>query len=376
MKIKAAVLRQAGMPPPYRKSQPLSIEEIELDPPGDDEVLIQIMAAGLCHSDLLAISGERARPTPMVLGHEAAGVVVETGKRVYRFRSGDHVIPSFVAGCGTCGMCLRGRPALCIPATRANLAGELLDGATRLHKDGETIRHHSGVAAFAEYAVVHQNALIKIDKELPFEFAALFGCAAVTGAGAIVNTAKLKAGQSIAIVGLGGVGLCALLASVAVGAGTIVAIDLRREKLALARDLGAHLIFQSGNGESVEAIRNATGGGVHVAVESAGAPAALDLAYKVTKRGGKTVVAGMPGPDAKIVLSHLSLAAEERTLQGSYMGAGVPSRDIPRYIALYRDGRLPIDRLLTDRVGFEGLNEAFDRLRTGSVVRQVMNTQK
>jgi len=372
MKIKAAVLWESGKTYPFTKSLPLSIEEIELDPPGHGELLIQIKAAGLCHSDLVAINGERAKPTPMVIGHEAAGVVAEVGTGVDGFEVGDHVVPSYVSSCGRCEMCREGRPALCLPASKANMAGTMMDGTTRLHKNGTRIFHHSGVAAFAEFAVVSQNALVKIDADIPFEQAALFGCAVVTGVGSVVNTAKICPGQSIAIIGLGGVGLSAMMAAIASGAGRVIVADINDDKLQVALKLGAHEAFNAKDDDCVERVRTSTGGGVHIAIESAGMPQALDLAYKLTRRGGTTVAAGMPGPKASITLSHLSLASEERTLKGSYMGSCVPSRDIPRYLGLFQDGKLPIDRLTSHQITFDELNEGFDRIADGSSLRQVM----
>ena len=372
MRIKAAVLREIGKPRPYSESRPLSIEEVELDPPGPGEVLIQIKAAGLCHSDLVAINGERAKPVPIVVGHEASGVVVELGRDVDNLEIGDHVVPSFVASCGQCEMCIQGRPALCIPATKANVDGTLFGGPIRLHKNGERIFHHSGVAAFAQYAVISQNSAIKIDKRIPFDQAALFGCAVATGVGSIVNTAQIKPGQSVAIVGLGGVGLSALLAALMSAAGCVVAVDVNEEKLSFARGLGAHLAVNAKSANCVDEIRQATDGGTHIAVETAGVPQALDMAYKITRRGGSTIAAGMPGPDASITLSHLNLTAEERTIKGSYMGSCIPRRDIPRYLGLFRDGKLPIDRLTSHKIGLEELNEGFDRMAQGLVLRQVL----
>jgi alcohol dehydrogenase len=372
MKIRAGVLWESGKRRPYAESHPLSIEDVELDPPKKAEVLVRIKAVGLCHSDLVAISGERSRPVPMVIGHEAAGIVAEVGSDVEGYEVGDHVVVSYVASCGRCEMCREGRPALCQPAATANLAGTLLDGTTRLHRNGQRIHHHSGVAAFAEYAVISKDALVKIDPEILFEQAALFGCAVVTGVGSVVNTARVAPGQSTAIVGLGGVGLSALLAAIASGAGQIVAVDINDDKLGLARQLGAHETFNANLENCAEKIRAATGGGVHFAFETAGVPSALDLAYRITRRGGTTVAAGMPGPDASITLSHLSLAAEERAIKGSYMGSCVPSRDIPRYIGLFQDGRLPIDRLMSRSIGFDELNAALDRLADGDTVREVL----
>ena len=372
MKMRAAVLREMGKPFPFADSQPLAIEEVELDPPGKGEVLIDVKAVGLCHSDLVAITGERGKPVPIVIGHEAAGVVMELGPDVEGFAVGDHVIPSYVASCGRCDMCREGRPALCEPATVANGAGTMLDGTTRLHKDGHRINHHSGVAGFAEYAVVSQNALVKIDPAIPFEQAALFGCGVVTGVGSVINTGCVRAGQSVAVVGLGGVGLSALLAAKASGASQVIAVDINADKLGLARQLGADAAFNPMDEGFVEALRNATGGGVHLAVETAGSARALETAYAITRRGGTTVGAGMPGPEALMPLSHLSLVGEERTLKGSYMGGCVPSRDIPRYMAMFQQGMLPVDRLMSRTIGFDELNEAFDRLHHGETVREVL----
>lgn len=372
MKIRAAVLRESGLPRPYCESKPLQIEEVELDGPKRGEVLVQIKAVGLCHSDLVAINGERGKPMPIVIGHEAAGIVVELGEGVQGFDKGDHVVPTYVASCGHCEMCAVGRPALCEPATMTNADAVLGDGTTRLHKNGQRIHHHSGVAGFAEYAVMSKDALIKIDKSIPFEHAALFGCGVVTGVGALLNTAGVKPGEHVAVVGLGGVGLSALLAAVAAGAGRIIALDLNPQKLQLARELGADFAINAADSDCVSRVREATLGGSHVAVETAGSAKALETAYQITRRGGTTVTAGMPGPEAKITLSHLSLSAEERCLKGSYMGSCVPKRDIPRYLSMFQDGKLPVDKLLSRTIGFNDLNAAMDRLDDAATVREIL----
>jgi alcohol dehydrogenase len=372
MKIRAAVLRESGLPRPYCESKPLQIEEVELDGPKRGEVLVQIKAVGLCHSDLVAINGERGKPMPIVIGHEAAGIVVELGEGVQGFDKGDHVVPTYVASCGHCEMCAVGRPALCEPATMTNADAVLGDGTTRLHKNGQRIHHHSGVAGFAEYAVMSKDALIKIDKSIPFEHAALFGCGVVTGVGALLNTAGVKPGEHVAVVGLGGVGLSALLAAVAAGAGRIIALDLNPQKLQLARELGADFAINAADSDCVSQVREATLGGSHVAVETAGSAKALETAYQITRRGGTTVTAGMPGPEAKITLSHLSLSAEERCLKGSYMGSCVPKRDIPRYLSMFQDGKLPVDKLLSRTIGFNDLNAAMDRLDDAATVREIL----
>ena len=372
MKVRAAVLRETGAAHPYAESRPLRVEEIELAPPGPGEVLVRIRAAGLCHSDLSVINGDRPRPLPMALGHEAAGEVAGLGAGVGDLAVGDHVVLVFVPSCGHCLPCAEGRPALCEPGAAANGAGTLLSGARRLAQDGAPINHHLGCSAFAEYAVVSRHSLVKIDPALPFVEAALFGCAVLTGVGAVVNTARMQAGASCAVIGLGGVGLAAVIGAVAAGARDIVAVDLADDKLALAESLGATLAVNAADPDAVERVRAATGGGVEYAFEFAGAVKALELAWRITRRGGSTVTAGLPPPAAAFALPAVSLVAEERTLKGSYIGTCVPSRDLPRYIALYRQGRLPVDRLLSGTLALDEINTGFDRLHAGQAVRQVV----
>ncbi len=372
MRTKAAVLHEIGRPRPYAETRPLLIEELELDPPGEGEVLVRIGAAGLCHSDLSVVNGDRPRPVPMALGHEAAGEVVEVGKGVTDLVPGDHVVMIFVPSCGHCLPCMEGRPALCEPGAQSNGAGTLLSGARRLHMSGKAVNHHMGVSAFAEYAVCARPSLVKIDRDLPLEEAALFGCAVLTGVGAVVNTARVAPGSSVAVVGLGGVGLNALLGAIAAGAERIVAVDVLDDKLAFARQLGATDTFNATEADCVEQVKTATGGGVDYAFEMAGSVKAMDLCYRVTRRGGTTVTAGLSHPDHKFEVQHVSLVAEERTVKGSYIGSCVPLRDVPRYIALYRRGRLPVDRLMSDRLSLEQINEGFDRLADGHTVRQII----
>jgi alcohol dehydrogenase len=372
MKIRAAVLNEMGAPTPYAQSKPLVIETIELDPPGPGEVLVKIAAAGLCHSDLSVIEGNRPRPMPMALGHEAAGIVEELGPGVDDLKRGDHVVMVFVPSCGHCLPCSEGRPALCEPGAAANTAGTLLSGAKRLHRNGEDVNHHLGVSAFAEYATVSRRSLVKIDPDLPLDEAALFGCAVLTGVGAVINTAKISAGSSVAVIGLGGVGLSSLLGAIAAGARRVVAVDLSDDKLGLARQLGATDTFNAGSADAVNEIREATGGGVEFAFEMAGSVRAMDLAYKITRRGGTTITAGLPPPTHTINIPQVNLVAEERTVKGSYIGTCVPVRDLPRYIELYRRGRLPVDRLMSDHLKLDDINLGFDRLHEGKAVRQVV----
>lgn len=373
MKIRAAVLNAMGTPTPYAKTRPLTIEEIDLRPPGPGEVLVRMGAAGLCHSDLSVINGDRPRPTPMALGHEAAGVVEELGPGVSDLKKGDHVVLVFIPSCGHCAPCAEGRPALCEPGAAANTAGKLMSGESRLfRKDGSMVHHHMGCSAFADHAVVSRHSVVKVDPGLPLEEAALFGCAVLTGVGAVVNTGQVRAGSSVAVVGLGGVGLASLLGAVASGARHVVAIDVSDDKLKLAKELGATHTFNATTADIVEQVKAATQGGVDYAVEMAGSTRAFETAYRITRRGGTTITAGLPPPTASWAMPSTNLVAEERTIKGSYIGTCVPSRDLPRFIDLYLQGRLPVNRLLTHRLKLDEINEGFDRLNEGKAVRQVI----
>jgi alcohol dehydrogenase len=381
MKMRAAVLREMGLPAPYSESRPLSIEEVELAPPGRGEILVKIRAAGLCHSDLSAINGDRPWPMPIVPGHEAAAEVIELGDGVTDLAVGDHVALIFRPNCGTCPSCAGGRPALCIPGGESNASGSLLGGYKRLKSVegpgidgsmGSPLNHHLGCAAFAEYATVSRRSAVKIDPSLPWDEAALFGCAVITGAGAVVNTAKVEAGAKVAVVGLGGVGFSSLLAAKAVGAVEVIAVDMLDAKLDKARELGATHCFNASEPGLIEKIKAATGGGVDYAFEMAGNVKALELAYRITARGGTTVTGGLPNPAQKWELQAVTLIAEERTVKGSYVGSCVPSRDVPRFIAMYKAGLLPVDKLLSERIRLDDINGAFDRLARGESIRQVI----
>ena len=382
MKTRAALLTRMGAPAPYADSRPLEVVEVDLAPPGPGEVLLRMRAAGLCHSDLSVIDGNRPRPLPMVLGHEGAGVIEEVGPGVTDLAVGDHVVTTFVPSCGHCGPCRDARPALCEPGFAANSAGTLLEGHRRLHRtvvaagvgaiEGEPLNHHLGVSAFAEHAVVRRESVVRVDRSLGFEEAAVFGCAVITGTGAVLNTADLPPGRSVAVVGLGGVGLAALLGARLREARRIIAVDLSPAKLALARELGATDVFDAADPACAEAIRDATQGGVEYAFEMAGAVKAMELAYRITRRGGTTVTAGLSHPQAMLSLAHVGIVAEERTIKGSYLGSCVPSRDIPRYIAWYQEGRLPVDRLLSGTLPLEDINLGFDRLARGEALRQTL----
>lgn len=375
VETRAAVLSAMGAARPYAQSLPLSIETVRLDPPGPGEVGVAIRAAGLCHSDLSVIDGNRPRPLPMALGHEAAGVVKELGPGVDDLAVGDHVVMVFMPSCGHCLPCAEGRPALCEPGAAANGRGELLGGARRLRRMAEDaeLNHHLGCSAFADRVVVSRRSLVKIDPDIAFQHAALFGCAVLTGVGAAVNTAAVRPGQSVVVVGLGGVGLAAVLGALAAGASPVVAVDLSDAKLALARALGPVETVNASDADAVEQVRALTGGGAEIALEMAGSARALDSAWRMTKRGGLTVTAGLPPPDATLAVNVVSLVAEERTLKGSYIGGCVPSRDIPRYVGLFRQGRLPVDRLLSGVISLSDINSGFDRLADGEAARLIVD---
>ena len=372
MKIRAAVLDNMGAASPFAESRPLTIDTLDLDDPGHGEVLVKIEAAGLCHSDLSVINGDRPRPMPMALGHEAAGVVQKIGPGVDDLAPDDHVVMVFVPSCGHCLPCAEGRPALCEPGAAANTAGTLLSGQRRLRRNGTPVNHHLGCSAFAEYATVSRRSLVKIDRELPLDEAALFGCAVLTGVGAVLNTAKVSPGASVAVVGLGGVGLASLLGASLAGARQIVAVDLADDKLALARELGATDTVNARAEGAVEQVKEITKGGVEFAFEMAGSVRAMELAYKITRRGGTTVTAGLPPPTHTIPIPQVNLVGEERTVKGSYIGTCVPVRDLPRYVALYRQGRLPVNRLMSGTMPLDDINHGFDLLHDGKAVRQVI----
>lgn len=373
MKTTAAVLYEMEKAAPYSRSRPLVVEELELEGPGPGEVLVEVAAAGLCHSDLSVIDGSRPRVMPMVLGHEASGIVREVAAGVEDLKPGDPVIFSFVPLCGRCAYCATGRPALCERGNAANGRGTLLSGARRFrNRRGEPLHHHLGVSAFSRYTVAAQESLISIPADVPLEKAALFGCAILTGVGAVVNTARVEPGARVAVFGLGGVGLAVVLGARLAGALQIVAVDLLPEKLDLARRLGATHAVSAGDGQAADAVREITRGGADYAFEAVGSARVLGQAYAATRRGGRTVTIGLPGPDQRLDLQAVSLVAEERTLLGSYMGSAVPQRDVPRFLDLYLAGRLPVDELVSQRVEIPAVNAAFDALREGAVVRQVL----
>ncbi|WP_159612361.1 alcohol dehydrogenase catalytic domain-containing protein [Glutamicibacter sp. JC586] len=360
--IRAAVLEQRENQPPYAEHQPLALRTLQLEEPGAGEVLVRITAAGLCHSDLSVIDGNRPRPVPMVLGHESAGIIEQVGVGV-ELSVGQQVISVFLPRCEQCGACATGGKLPCTAGTKSNTAGTLLTGARRLVMDGQPVHHHLGVSAFADYAVMDARSLVPVGQDVPPEVAAVLGCAVLTGGGALRNAAKATGAEDVAIVGLGGVGMAALL--VAVGqrtTGKILAIDANPEKLDTALELGVDQVATPDDVDGVE---------VQIVIEAAGHPRAFETALKVTGVGGTLVTVGLPAPGAMSSIEPLALTAGARTIIGSYMGSALPATDIPYYEELWRAGKLPVEKLVRTRK-LEEINQALDELAQGRSVRQVL----
>lgn len=372
MKMKAAVVYEQGLPKPYAESRAVKVEEVDLEGPGETEVLVKLVAAGVCHSDLSVVNGNRVRPLPLVLGHEGAGVVQEVGARVTDVKVGDHVAFIFMPNCGECLQCRTGKPSNCEQGNAANAAGRLLSGKKKISLNGSEINHYAGVSCFAEYVTADHRSVVKLPKDIPLGVAAVFSCAVITGVGAVVNTAKVPMGASVGVVGLGGVGLSAMLGAKAAGARQIVGIDPVKYKRDGARQLGADLVFDPNDPDVVEKVKDATGGGLEYVFEAVGEVEAIELAYAVTGRGGTTTSSGLSHPSKNFAVSHVQLVSEERTIKGSFLGSCVPKRDIPNFIKLFQDGKLPVDQLIKGEVDLEDINEAFDKLDQGETVRQII----
>lgn len=371
MKITATILDSIGHHGQYAETMPLRVAEVELAAPGPDELLVKIEAAGLCHSDLSVINGDRPRPMPMAIGHEAVATVIQPGVgAAAHFAVGDRVVLSFLPLCGHCPACMAGEGYMCANGAAANGAGTLLNGDIRLSECGHPVHHHLGASAFASHAVIDRRSAVKIPSDIPVEIAALFGCAVLTGVGAVLNTASLKAGESVAIYGLGGVGLAALMGAIAGGAQPVVAIDPMPAKRALAMELGALAALDPAEGQ--DAIVAALGAKPDLVVETVGKAAVLALAYGLARRGGRIVTVGLPNPAEMLSIPAVSLVGDGKTLMGSYMGSAIPACDIPRYIALWRAGRLPVDRLLTSVSPLSDINALFDKLHSGAAIRQIV----
>lgn len=368
--IRGAVLESIGAARPFAATRPLKIQELRLDPPGPGELLVRIEAAGVCHSDLSVLDGNRVRPVPMLLGHEAAGVVEALGEGVDDVSVGERVVMVFLPRCGACAQCATGGRLPCSAGSAANNAGELLRGGRRISRESggggtEPVHHHLGVSAFATHAVVDRRSAVSVGDDIPPDIAAALGCAVLTGGGAVVNSGRPGPHDDVAIVGLGGVGMAALMVARAVTDGRVIGIDRQQDKLELARELGADATHSPEEAE-------AAGVRAAVVVEAAGHPLAFETAVRITAPGGTTVTVGLPAPDAVSRISPLGLTAEARTIVGSYLGSAVPDRDIPRFADLWRAGRLPLQRLVSGRIRLEDLNEAMDELADGRAVRQII----
>lgn len=371
-KITAAVLDRCGdHARPYSASRPLTLKSLTLDAPGPGELLIRIDAAGLCHSDLSVVNGDRPRPMPMAIGHEATGIVEALGDANEQgFAIGDRVILAFLPACGHCVRCRAGEGYMCAVGAAANAEGRLLAGGCRLHDSNGDVRHHLGISAFATHAVVDRLSAVKVDRDLPPEIAALFGCAVLTGVGAVINSAVVRPGESVAIYGLGGVGLAALLGALVSGAVPILAIDPSADKRDIAEELGAIAVAPEKAATALSELFPE--GGADVVVETVGSAAVLRDAFAAARRGGRIVTVGLPTPHDQLDIPAVAFVAEGKNLIGSYMGSAIPARDIPRYIALWKAGRLPVERLLTSVHPLADINGLLDTLADGAAIRQII----
>jgi alcohol dehydrogenase len=365
MRIRGAVLEEIGRNAPYEVSRPISISDLELDPPGSGELLVKIDAAGICHSDLSVVNGARPRPVPMLLGHESAGTVLEMGAGIDDVKLGDRVIMTFLPRCGKCAGCATDGKLPCEVGSKANGAGTLLGGGVRLHRDGKDIWHHLGVSGFATYAVVNRLSVVPVARDVPVEVASALGCAVLTGGGAVINAGNPQPGQDVLVLGLGGVGMAAVMTAVALGRGRVIGVDKLAAKLPLATKLGAHEVYTIE--EAVDAGLRAP-----VVIEAAGYADAFELAVKLTSVGGITVTVSLPHQSACAAISPAVLTGEARTLMGSYLGSAVPSRDIPTYVEMWREGRLPVEQLISAKIRLDDINAAMDALEQGRELRQVI----
>lgn len=365
MLIRGAVLERIGDTRPYTSSAPLVLSDLELDSPGPNEVLVRMQAAGICHSDLSVVDGNRVRPIPMSLGHEAAGVVEAVGADITGITTGQRVVMTFLPRCGSCRGCQTDGIRPCIAGSAANEAGTLMDGGTRLHRGDEVIHHHLGVSAFATHAVVDRRSIVAVDDDIPATVASLLGCAVLTGGGAVLNAGKPQPGQRVAVVGLGGVGMAALLTALAIDDIQVIGVDNLNEKLGQAKRLGAQATYTAT--QALEQHVKAD-----IVIEAAGNARAFETAVDLTDAGGRTITVGLPSPQARSAISPLALVAGARTIVGSYLGSAVPSRDVPYFADLWRQGRLPVEALVSSTIRLEDINTAMDQLADGSALRQVI----
>ena len=351
---------------------PVTVETVRIDSPGPGEVMLKLAACGVCHSDLSATNGTIALPPPIVLGHEAAGEVIEVGEGVRTLAVGDHVVSSFIYMCGQCRFCAGGRPVLCVEQGKALLTPPA--GQPRVHDAaGQPLNIFSGCGVMAEYATLSVDNVVKIDASIPLDRAALVGCAVTTGVGAVFNTARVHPGSCVLVLGCGGVGLNVVQGAVIAGAEKIIALDTSEEKLTMARQFGAtHTVLAVPGEDPVKAIKKLTGGGPDYAFECVGHPALAEVAYRVIARGGKAVVVGVARASDAMQLKPMSLVFEEKSLQGSYFGSCVPRIDFPKMLALYMAGKLKLDELITRRYKIDEAPQAFADMQAGRNARGVI----
>lgn len=369
MKIIGAVLERSGDPQPYGRSRPVSLATVDLEGPGEHELLVRVDAAGVCHSDLSVVNGDRPRDLPMLLGHEAAGIVLEVGAGVVDIVPGDLVVATFLPRCGVCRACSTDGRVPCEAGSAANGRGELLGGGRRLTRDGSDVNHHLGVSGFASHAVMHRSSVVPVGANVPADVAALMGCAVLTGGGAVINAAHPKPGERLIVVGLGGVGMAALLVALAHDDVEVIGVDATPSKLDAARQAGAHRVFSPAealdSGITAESV-----------IEAAGNARAFETALALTAVGGTTVSVGLPRADARASVSPLDLVGGARSIVGSYLGSAVPARDIPIFVDLWRNGRLPVEQLISGRLPLSQINEAMDDLASGRALRQIIDPQR
>lgn len=369
--IEAAVLRAPTTERPFADSRPLTIEKLQAAAPKSDEVVVRVRAASLCRSDLSVITGVRAWPLPIVPGHEASGIVEEVGEGVNALVPGDQVVLVYQPSCGACPHCVGGDTHLCEPGLVANRAGGLLAGGQRLSLNGETIHHHMGLSAFADRAVVSEASLVKVSPELDPDIAALFGCAVLCGAGSVIHTGNVRAGETVVIVGIGGVGASAVLGARVAGAARIIAVDPDPEKRAAALSLGADDAVDAGPDAAPEIVER-TSGGADCTFETAGILEAFETAYHSARRGGRVITVGLVSPRTPFALDIAGIVTGAKTVTGSYMGSCNAATDIPRFVALYQSGRFPVDRLITHRMPLADVNIALDRMADSKALRQIL----
>ncbi len=347
----------------------LEIEEVQIDKPGPREVLIRTKAAGICHSDLHFMEGKYPHPCPTILGHESAGIVEAVGSAVHYVQPGDHVITCLSAFCGHCEQCLSGHMSLC-ERKNIDLVRQPGEGP-RLSRNGETVNQFLHLSSYAEMMLVHEQALVKIDKDMPLDKAALIGCGVTTGMGAVFRTARVEPGSTVAVIGCGGIGLSAIQGARIAGANKIIAVDMNAGKLELAQSMGATHVINAANDDPVEAVQEITGGGVHNSFEAVGMKITAEQSFKMLRSGGQATIIGMI-PVGTMIEVHGVEFLSEKTLAGSNMGSNQFRTDMPRFVEMYLDGRLMLDEMVSKTITLDEINEGFEDMKTGNIARSVI----